>query len=300
MKSKNKKILIILCIIIISFSLISIFVYRQLNAITLIQLSTTTNDRMMGYILVTNKGKVIVVDGGNYEDGKKLKSYINSYGGTVEAWFLTHYHHDHTGAINYILDETNVNINKIYSDLSDISDVEKYEKEREEKYKKLVLSLNGKVPEDRKERVSIGQVINIDNISIKILGTSNAEIEQNFGNNQSLVIKMTTSLNTTILFLGDTGIQSEEKLLLRYKDEVSNIDYIQMAHHGQNGVDENFYIIANPKNCLWPTPKWLYENDNGNGYDSGPWKTIETREWIKKIGSKNYIAKDGDILLKIY
>lgn len=297
---KSKKIVVIFSIAIIILSLASIFIYRQLNSITLIQLSTTTNDRMMGYILVTNKGKVIVIDGGNYEDGKKLENYINKYGGTVEAWFLTHYHQDHTGALNYILDETNVNINKVYSDLSSIYDVEKYEKERLDKYNKLISSLAVKISQEKKEKVYVGQIINIDNIDIKILGVSNPEIKENFGNNQSLVIKIKTSLNATMLFLGDTGIQSEEKLLLKYKSEVSNIDYVQMAHHGQSGVDEKFYIIANPKNCLWPTPKWLYDNDNGNGYNSGPWKTIQTREWIKKIGSKNYIAKDGDILLKIY
>lgn len=32
----------------------------------------------------------------------------------------------------------------------------------------------------------------------------------------------------------------------------------------------------------------------------GPWKTFETREWINKLNvKKNYIAKDGDITIKI-
>lgn len=299
MKSK-KKIIIISFIAIVALFICLFFTYKKINETTLIQLSTTTNDRMMGYILITNKGKVIVIDGGSYEDGKKLKKYIDRYGGSVEAWFLTHYHNDHTGAINYILDETKINIKKLYSDLSDIEDVKLYENDRANKYIKLQKSLMQHLNKKNKEKVHLGQKINIDNLDIKILGVSNKEIVSNFGNNQSLIIKFTTKLNTTILFLGDTGIESEEKLLSRYIDEVKNIDYIQMAHHGQNGVDERMYKIANPKNCLWPTPKWLYENDNGNGYNSGPWKTLETRRWIKNIGTKNFVAKDGDILLKIY
>lgn len=297
---KNKKIIVFVLIGIVIICICSFFMYIKFNETTLIQLSTTTNDRMMGYILITNKEKIIIIDGGSYEDGKKLEKYINKYGGNVEAWFLTHYHNDHTGAINYILDETNINIKKLYSDLSNIEDVEKYEKDRANKYKKLLASLNLKLEDEKKEKVYLGQQINIDNLSIEILGVSNKDIITNFGNNQSLVIKFTTKLNTTILFLGDTGIQSENRLLARYYDKVSNIDYIQMAHHGQNGVDERMYKIANPKNCLWPTPKWLYENDNGNGYNSGTWKTLETRGWIEKLGSKNFVAKDGDILLKIY
>lgn len=55
--------------------------------------------RMMGYIIVTNLGKVIVVDGGLYTDGPKLEKYIDEYGGKVDSWFITHFHSDHTRSI---------------------------------------------------------------------------------------------------------------------------------------------------------------------------------------------------------
>ncbi len=32
----------------------------------------------------------------------------------------------------------------------------------------------------------------------------------------------------------------------------------------------------------------------------GPWKTFETRDWMKELNvNKNYIAKDGDYIIKI-
>lgn len=35
-------------------------------------------------------------------------------------------------------------------------------------------------------------------------------------------------------------------------------------------------------------------------YGTGPWKTFETRSWMKELGvQKNYIAKDGDLTIKV-
>ena len=161
-------------------------------------------------------------------------------------------------------------------------------------------SINQNESKFNKFELNIDDEFLVDNLKIRILGVKNPEIADNFGNNQSVIIKIITSFNTSLLFLGDTGIESEAKLLDKYYNDIENIDYIQMSHHGQNGVDENMYKVANPKICLWPTPEWLWNNDSGEGENSGPWKTFETRNWIEKINAKNYIAKDGDILLKIY
>ena len=78
-------------------------------------------------------------------------------------------------------------------------------------------------------------------------------------------------------------------------------DIVQMAHHGQNGVGRSIYQSIAPKICLWPTPQWLWDNDNGGGYNSGPWKTVETRGWMNEIlkVDKNYCIKDGDIVLQL-
>ena len=73
-----------------------------------------------------------------------------------------------------------------------------------------------------------------------------------------------------------------------------------MAHHGQAGASKELYEAISPKICLWPTPKWLWNNDSGMGENSGPWKTLETRTWMEELKvEKNYIAKDGNIVIKI-
>ena len=60
------------------------------------------------------------------------------------------------------------------------------------------------------------------------------------------------------------------------------------------------WMSNKPKICLWPTPEWIWNNDNGEGENTGPWKTFETRKWIEDLGVKqNIIEKDGDITITI-
>ena len=67
-----------------------------------------------------------------------------------------------------------------------------------------------------------------------------------------------------------------------------------MAHHGSNGIARQLYSNMKPKACLWPTPDWLWNNDNGGGPGSGPWETVELYQYMVKMGvTKHYVAKDG-------
>ena len=72
-----------------------------------------------------------------------------------------------------------------------------------------------------------------------------------------------------------------------------------MAHHGQKGVSELFYRTVNPTYCIWPTPLWLWDNNNGGGKGSGPWKTLEVRAWMDKLNvQQHYCLFDGLIMIQ--
>ena len=93
--------------------------------------------------------------------------------------------------------------------------------------------------------------------------------------------------------------KASEKLLKTQKEKLKS-DIVQMAHHGQNGATKELYEQINPTICMWPTPEWLWNNDSGEGKGSGPWKTLETRQWIEELKvKKNYVEKDGDITIKL-
>lgn len=214
-------------------------------------------------------------------------------------WFLTHPHMDHVQAFLDIVENTDIQIDKIYATYNDLDWYKQYETSRIEEIENFFEVIEDEKIKDKVEQVQLNQKINIDNVKCEILGTKNPEITTNPINNSSMVIKMQIN-NKTVLFLGDTGKESGEKLLKNQGDKLKS-DIVQMAHHGQSGADEDVYQKINPKICLWPTPEWLWNNDPGTGYNTGKWTTIETRNWMEKLGVKtNYIEKDGDSSFRIW
>jgi len=72
-----------------------------------------------------------------------------------------------------------------------------------------------------------------------------------------------------------------------------------MAQHGEQGVDRKVYEAIRPTACLWCCPEWLWNNDNGGGMNSGKWKTLEVRGWMRQIGAKaHFVQKDGDQVIR--
>ena len=296
---KKKIIIGIISILFLVISIIAaVTLYNNSKYTTLVQLSPQGIRQMMSYLIKTNTGKIILIDSGTKEDADNLLKYIKENGNKVDYWFLTHAHDDHVGAFTKIVNETDIKIDNIYVSVNEIEWYEKNEELRVEFTKEFINTLKSEKIKNIVKEPYVGQIINIDNLEIEILGIRNTEIIENAGNEQSMVFTINTG-KTKLLILGDTGEKSGEKLLNTKKEKLKS-DIVQMAHHGQQGVTEEFYKVVNPKICLWPTPEWLWNNDIGDGINTGPWKTLDTREWIEKLNiTKNYIAKDGDITVKI-
>lgn len=297
-KTQKKKILIIILAMIIIFIGIVEIIRKNEKYIELTQLKDNSANQMMGYIIKTSTGKVIVVDGGNDADEPNLVEHIKALGNKVDVWFITHPHGDHASAIIRVIEETDIPIEKIYYTMNDLEWYKTYAEERAWEAERFYNALQNERIKDNIEEVKLNQIINIDFIKCEILGVKNPEITNNAFNNSSMVIKMILE-KSSILFLGDTGEESGDKLLNTQKDKLKS-DIVQVAHHGQRGAKESLYQEIKPTICLWPTPKWLWDNDNGGGKDSGQWKTLETRAWMEKLGvKKNIVEKDGDITIKV-
>ena len=264
----------------------------------LIQLSNNGSRQMMGYLLKTKNGKLVVIDGGTTDDTENLINKINDNGGKVDYWFITHAHDDHAGAFVEIVNNTDIEIDNIYISLNDYEWYEKNEPKRTDFSKKIIdIVKQGRVKDVVKEP-SINDKFKIDNLDVEILGIKNPEITENAGNEQSMVIKFNTE-QQSILILGDTGTQSSKKLLDTQKEKLDS-DIVQMAHHGQAGATKELYEAISPEICLWPTPEWLWNNDIGAGYNSGNWETLETRAWMEELGvTQSYVEKNGDISIWI-
>lgn len=297
MKKNIKKVLSLLTTIVVIICVL--YVIRINNYIDLTQFGATTSRQMMAYGIKTKNNQIVLIDGGTQGDAEQLEDYIMQNGGTVHAWFITHLHTDHAGAFEVISQNPNIKIEKIYmsinskewhleNDSSRVEDIENFFEvmENEELQQKVI-------------EPQIGDEIKIDNITAEILGIKNPEITTNATNNSSMVIKIKVN-HKKILFLGDTGAESSEKLI---REQGNNLkaDIVQVAHHGQDGATEELYNIVKPEICLWPTPDWLWRNDINGTEDSGPWKTKETRKWMDKLKVKqHYIEKDGTHEMKIF
>lgn len=298
---KKSKIIKSITIILIVILLITglFYIKRRNNYIILTQFAPTTSRQMMGYGIKTINGKIIIIDGGTQEDATQLEEYITNNGGKVDAWFITHPHIDHSGAFEVISKNENIQIDKIYMSITDKDWYITNEPSRKIDIDEFFNIIESENIKQKIIQPEIGDIIKIDNITAEILGIKNDEITANAINNSSMVIKMKVN-NKKILFLGDTGVESSEKLI---KNQGKNLkaDIVQVAHHGQNGATEELYKIVKPEICLWPTPVWLWENNSNGQEDSGPWKTKETRKWMEDLKVKyNYVAKDGPQDIKIF
>ena len=299
MKEKNKKVkILIIAILIIIISILGIIYEKYNNGVILTQLHDNSPRQMMGYVMKT-KNKTIVIDGGLKEDSENLQNQIKECGNKVDVWFLTHPHMDHVQAFLDVVENTNIQIDKVYATFNELDWYKQYETSRIEEIEIFFEVIKSEKIKDKVEQVQLNQKIDIDNVKCEILGIKNPEITTNPINNSSMVIKMKIN-DKILLFLGDTGKESGEKLLKNQGNKLK-ADIVQMAHHGQSGVDEVVYQKISPQICLWPTPEWLWDNNPGTGYNTGKWTTIETRNWMEKLGVKiNYIEKDGDKSFRIW
>lgn len=299
--NENKKRILNICIVVIAILLVTLnFSYiKYSNGLTLIQLHDNSTRQMMGYILKT-KNKTIVIDGGLKEDAQNLIDNINRIGGgKVDVWFITHPHMDHAQAFMKIAESSNIEIGKVYVTLNSLDWYKQYETERIEEIQNFFKIIESDKIKDKVKEVELNQIINIDNLKCEILGIKNPEITNNPINNSSMIIKMSIN-DKSMIFLADTGKESGEKLLINQGDKLK-ANIVQMAHHGQNGVNKNVYEKIQPKICLWPTPEWLWNNDPGTGYNTGNWTTLDTRSWIEDLNVKiNYVEKDGDISFRVW
>ena len=265
---------------------------------SLYMLSSATSSQMNSFIITTADEKVIVIDGGLEQDAPNMIQYIKDITGQevprVDAWILSHPHHDHINCFLEIVEK--------YPETLDVACVMYHCPsvqfvEREERgiygclprfYADLPLFVHKSVI------VSLGDVFDVGEAHFECLYSTNPELIHNVANNSSLVLMMHLA-GKKVLFLGDAGEDEGRKILAFYNDHTRlKADYVQMAHHGQQGVDKDFYKAVSPTACLWCTPKWLWDNDAGGGFDTHVFKTVEVRGWMQDLGVQHhYVTMNG-------
>lgn len=255
-----------------------IFGPRKKGHFSLMQISSATDTIGNSYLLRTKGGKVIMMDGGYASDVPKLRGKLADAGNHVDLWFISHPHEDHMEALATILaDPRGITIDKVvYSRVTD--KVLEWEPECGEHARGYYRAMDNTV--ERTDFVNLHRPFerfDIDGIGIMILGVDHPGFKKLNFNNQSMVVRVWDD-SKSVVFLGDAEVECGEALLASCR-EYLDCDYLQMAHHGQQGVSEEFYKSINFHACLWPTPSWVWNAEEG-----GWLRTWETRRWMDEKG----------------
>ena len=279
---------------------------------TTLYMLTETSKFMMSFVIVTEKGNCIVVDGGRPLDMPLLKEYVG--GRHISAWILTHAHNDH---ISGFVDEMEKNGGKDFDIERVYYNFPRYDEMLPKVDKALVKEqfigeLDEMLPafeaveekfSDIAHIVKQGETVQIDEIKIEFLYTFRDGLYDNLMNDASLVFRMETP-RKSVLFLGDLGPEGGDWLFRESRDKLKS-DIVQMAHHGHMNVSMEVYAAIMPKACLWCAPDWLYEEQEmpggladverakkyGRIRMSG---TGMARKWMDILGVKeHYVTKDG-------
>ena len=261
---------------------------------TMWQLPSQHGPQMMGYVLRTDSGQTVVFDGGWKEEAPYLVDLVQKEcGGKVDAWFLTHAHIDHCGALAEIAANTPdaLEIADLYYNFPPQEWLDEYEKAS---VKDTAVILDGLAKfKGAVHKPEPGQVFQYGALKMECLNDFDLALNMNCINNSSITYRLDVE-DKSILILGDLGYEGGDRILELVDHKKLDCDFCQMAHHGQQGVRRSFYEVVRPSHTLWCAPDWLWRNDTGKGDGSGPFKTCDTRIWCAELGVKEYyVMKDG-------
>lgn len=247
----------------------------------------------MGYVLAGEED-IIVLDGGTVQEAEQLENLILKLGGRVKSWFLTHPHFDHVEGAAEVWRRGNICVENICFRFPPLSYVERLEARDGRRCVVPLVLESAYASGARIVTPTKGTLMSAGHFKVTPL-TDGAPCGEDL--NCSSVVYRVQTQGAPILFLGDLGIAGEKSLLREFPNELC-CPIVQMAHHGQRGVSEEFYKFVSPKICLWPTPLWLWNNDQGLGFNTGPYRTVITRSWIEKLESENLNSFDRIAILE--
>ena len=257
-----------------------------------------TDRQQLSMIFKSSDGHILVVDGGVAADSGHLLSEIKDLGGYVDAWLITHPQDDHVGALYDILlnHPGEIDIRNIYYNFMEpewYAAVAAVESSMASSMLQAMSSLPG---ESLHTDMPAGFEVKLsERLSFRVLNEPVNVPDQYAVNNSSVLYDITMD-EKHVLILGDLGPAAGDLFLSWGLFDGLTVDFVQMSHHGQNGVGRAVYERLSPKACIWPAPSWLYDCQKGN---INGFLTYETKSWIEDLGIKeNYCIKNGDVTIR--
>ncbi len=194
-----------------------------------------------------SNGKTMLVDSGTKEYCHKLKYYLDNVvlqnSKTIDYVVLTHPDVDHSGNMNYILE--NYNIGTFYRPA--IFEIyENHEPSCENyTYRQLLKTLKSK---DICVKFNTSEYITDGDVTIRMLTTlDTANINELSSTNDYSPTIIIEDNDVRVLLAGDISEDIERELISRYS-EVLDVDILKLSHHGSKYSNTTeFLSITSPK-----------------------------------------------------
>ena len=252
--------------------------------------------QQLSAVIRSSDGHVIVVDGGQEADAEHLYSVLRESGGVVDAWLVTHPQTDHVGGLCAMLrDHRDIDIRGIYYNFFEYEWYEAVDPEESGMVAALLEQLAAVDPERLHGDMGAGsEAVLSDCLSFRILNDP-VKTEGCYAVNSSGLMYDITVNGKHLIILGDMGEEVGRRLMNQIPLAELDADYVQVSHHGQDGVGMSFYYTLAPRNCIWPTTSWIYNVENTNTR----MKTIMTKNWISSMNvENNYVTIGDDVIIR--
>jgi len=251
----------------------------------------------MTFYTIYNPAKgLIVVDGGWVEDEAYVVDVIQSLGGKVDAWIISHPHNDHVGAFNAIYpkrEELGVTIEDIYT-VKLPSPEECLAVAPWDHAEDYIVFLSYNIPNII--YLNTGDVLEICGLEFEILSAFDEDVKaisKDYFNDGSLMFKV-YGKTQEFLFCSDVGKRMTKHIIENVGEEKLASDYVQMGHHGNGGLKEKFYKLVSPTIAFFDAPDWLLNDPTGT------YNTPEKKALMEGLGSeiKSFNSAPNSIILE--
>ena len=216
----------------------------------------------MGYLIVLEDGRFVVIDGSLKGDGTNanrlynLMKMLNKRADgkiVIAAWLLTHDHPDHYSVFQDFAERfnTKVTLEQVLVNTQGENVGGYLPTSLSPDVKKFGSSVSVWQPQ-------VGQAFYLANARFEILHTVYSMFPEDVTgniNNTSLVFRMTVN-NQTVLWPADIEVPASDIVCRTFGDYLKS-DILQMPHHGcESPASKEFYTLVDPTVMFWDTAQW--------------------------------------------
>ncbi len=198
------------------------------------------------FYTIENESSFLIFDGGWAGNADAVRDVIAAHGNHVSAWIISHPHQDHAGAFNVIMaDPGEIVVDEIYDNGFDYDFIEA----SGEPYDDLAImetfhALTQDVP--YVTHLKRGDSLTVCGLTFDVYNAyddvvlANVGGEKDYQNNASLLLRIRNQ-EDSILFCSDIKYDMNAFLSANLTPEMLSSTYVQLGHHGNWSLDEDFY-----------------------------------------------------------